>query len=197
MLREIKEALGWKESDLKGISPAYCMHKIKLEEEFKLVVQPQRRLNPTMKEVVIKDVLKLIEAGMIYLTDSSLVSPLHVVPKKEGSIVIRNEKNELILIRTVTGWRICIDYHRLNLTTPKDHFPLPFMDQMLEILVGQTYYNFLDGYSGYKQIVVNLTDQEKTNFTCPFGVFAYRVIPFRLSNAPATFQRCILSIFPT
>ena len=109
--------------------------------------------------------------------------------------VVKNEKNELIPTRTVTGWRMCIDYRRLNQATRKDHFPLPFMDQMLERLSGQAYYCFLDGYSGYNQITVNPEDDEKTAFTCPFGIFAYRRMPFGLCNAPATFQRCMQAIF--
>ncbi|XP_057425713.1 uncharacterized protein LOC130719087 [Lotus japonicus] len=118
-----------------------------------------------------------------------------VVPKKGGMTVITNDKNELIPTRTVTGWRMCIDYRKLNKATRKDHFPLPFMDQMLERLSGQAFYCFLDGYSRYNQITVNPEDQEKTAFTCPFGVFAYRKMPFGLCNAPATFQRCMLAIF--
>lgn len=99
-----------------------------------------------MKKVVRKEVLKLMEAGMIYpISDSSWVSPVHIVPKKGGIIVIRNE-NELILTRTITGWGMCIDYRKLNLAIRKDHFPLPFMDQILERLDGQAYYCFLDGY---------------------------------------------------
>jgi len=196
VLRENQGALGWKISDLKGISPAHCMHRIHMEAEYKPVVQPQRRLNPTMKEVVKKEVLKLLDAGMIYpISDSSWVSPVHVVPKKGGMTVVANEKNELIPTRTVTGWRMCIDYRRLNSATRKDHFPLPFMDQMIERLAGQAFYCFLDGYSGYNQIAVAPEDQEKTAFTCPFGVFAYRRMPFGLCGAPATFQRCMLSIF--
>nr|KYP66266.1 Retrovirus-related Pol polyprotein from transposon 17.6 [Cajanus cajan] len=109
--------------------------------------------------------------------------------------VIQNEKNELIPSRTVTGWRMCIDYRKLNKATRKDHFPLPFMDHMLERLAGQAYYCFLNGYSGYNQIVVDPEDQEKTAFICPFGVFAYWKMPFGLCNAPATFQRCMLAIF--
>jgi hypothetical protein len=116
-----------------------------------------------MKEVVRKEVVKLLEAGMIYpISDSSWVSPEQVVPKKGGMMVVKNEKNELIPTRTVTGWRMCIDYWRLNQATRKDHFPLPFMDQMLERLAGQAYYCFLDGYSGYNQITVNPDDHEKT-----------------------------------
>jgi hypothetical protein len=149
-----------------------------------------------MKEVVRKEVVKLLEAGMIYpISDSAWVSPVQVVPKKGGMTVITNDKNELIPSRTVTGWRMCIDYRQLNKATRKDHFPLPFIDQMLERLSGQEFYCFLDGYSGYNQITVNPEDHEKTPFTCPFGVFAYRRMSFGLCNAPATFQRCMQAIF--
>jgi hypothetical protein len=109
--------------------------------------------------------------------------------------VITNEKNELIPTRTIIGWRMCIDYRKLNLMTRKDHFPLPFMDQILERVADHEFYCFLNGYSGYNQIEIALEDQEKTIFTCPFGTFAYRMMPFGLCNALATFQRCMLSIF--
>jgi len=143
-------AIGWQLSDLKGISPAYCMHRIHMEADFKPTAQPQRRLNPAMKEVVKKEVQKLLESGMIYpISDSAWVSPVQMVPKKGGMTVIHNEKNELIRTRTVTGWRMCIDYRKLNQAIRKDHFPLPFMDQMLERLAGKAYYCFLDGYLGY------------------------------------------------
>nr|GEU62882.1 reverse transcriptase domain-containing protein [Tanacetum cinerariifolium] len=110
------------------------------------------------------------------------------VPKKRGFTVVENEDNELILTRLVTGWRVCIDYHKLNEATRKDHFPLPFMDQMLERLAGNQYYCFLDGFSGYFQIPIDPKDQEKTTFTCPYGTFAYRRMPFGLCNALGTFQ---------
>jgi hypothetical protein len=145
VLKRNKEALGWSIKDLKGISPAYCMHKIKMEEEYKPVVQPQRRLNPAMSEVVKKELQKLMAAVMIYpISDSPWVSPVHMVPKKT---VMKNDQNELIPTRNVTGWHMCIDYRRLNQATRKDHYPLPFFDQMLERLAKQAYYCFMDGYS--------------------------------------------------
>ncbi|GJU98416.1 reverse transcriptase domain-containing protein [Tanacetum coccineum] len=118
------------------------------------------------------------------------VSPVLVFPDS-GNNVVANEENELILTRLVTGWRVCIDYRKLNEATRKDHFPLPFMDQMIERLAGNEFYCFLDGFSGYFQIPIDPQDQEKTTFTCPYGTFAYRHMPFGLCNAPGTFQRCI------
>ncbi|GJY33845.1 reverse transcriptase domain-containing protein [Tanacetum coccineum] len=112
-----------------------------------------------------------------------------------GFTVVENDENELIPTRLVTGWRVCIDYRKLNEATRKDHFPLPFMDQMLERLAGNEYYCFLDGFSGYFQIPIDPHDQENTTFTCPYGTSAYRCMPFGLCNAPGTFQRCMMAIF--
>ncbi|XP_013624639.1 PREDICTED: uncharacterized protein LOC106330764 [Brassica oleracea var. oleracea] len=158
--------------------------------------QHQRRLNPNLKDVVKKEILKLLDAGVIYpISDSKWVSPVHVVPKKGGITVIKNDKDELIPTRTVTGHRMCIDYRKLNSASRKDHFPLPFIDQILKRLANHPFYCFLDGYSGFFQIPIHPNDQEKTTFTCPYGTFAYRRMPFDLCNAPATFQRCMMSIF--
>ncbi|GJV25841.1 DNA-directed DNA polymerase [Tanacetum coccineum] len=144
-----KSALAWKVVDIQGISPSFCTHKILMEDSFKIVVQPQRRLNPKVQDVVKAEIVKLLDAGLIYAISNS----------------------------------------------PWDHFPLPFIDQMLERLSRNEYYCFMDGFLGYFQIPLAPEDQEKTNFTCPYGTFAYRRMPFGLCNAPATFQQCMTTIF--
>nr|GEY53484.1 reverse transcriptase domain-containing protein [Tanacetum cinerariifolium] len=166
VLNSHKRAIAWKLFDIKGIDPKFCTHKILMEEDFKPAVQHQRR--STLKSMM-----------------SSRMS---------GFTVVENEENELILTRLVTRWRVWIDYRKLNEATSKDHFPLPFMDKMLERLAGNKYYCFLNGFSGYFQIPIDPKDQEKTTFTCPYGTFAYRHMPFGLCNAPGTFQRCMMAI---
>ncbi|GJT68925.1 hypothetical protein Tco_1028211 [Tanacetum coccineum] len=188
VLKSYRRAITWKISYIKGIDPRFCTHKILMEDDFKSAVQHQIRVNPKIHEVIKKEVIKLLDAGLIYpIPDSPWVSPVHCVPKKGGMTVIENEDNELIPTRLVTGWRICIDYRKLNDATHKDHLPLPFMDQMVERLAGNEYYCFLDGFLGYFQIHIDPQDQEKTTFTCPYGTFAYRCMPFGLCNAPGTF----------
>ena len=196
VLRDHKDALGWSLADLKGIHPFMCMHRILLEDGHKPSVEAQRRLNPTMKEVVCKEVLKWLDAGVIYpISDSAWVSPVQVVPKKGGTTMIKTENNTLLPSRTVTGLRICIDYRKLNKATRKNNFPLPFLDQMLGRLAGHEYHCFLDGYFGYNQIAIATEDQEKTTFTYPYGTFAFRRMLFGLCNALGTFQRCMMVIF--
>nr|GEX99120.1 reverse transcriptase domain-containing protein [Tanacetum cinerariifolium] len=165
VLMSHKRAIPWKLSYIKGIDPEFCTHKILMEDDFEPTVQHQRRVNPKIQDVI----------------------------KNEGGFTV--VENELILTHLVTGWHVYIDYQKLNESTRKDHFPLPFMDQMLERLARNEYYYFLDGFSGYFQIPINPKDQEKTTFTCPYRKFAYRRMPFRLCNAPGTFQRCMMAIF--
>ncbi|KAD6454877.1 hypothetical protein E3N88_09583 [Mikania micrantha] len=144
VLSTYKSAIGWTIADLKGISPSIVMHKIITEPDAKPARDTQRRLNPNMTEVVKKEVLKWLDAGIIFpISDSTWVSPTQTVPKKSG----------------------------------------------------QKFFCFLDGYSGYNQIAIHPDDQHKTTFTCPYGTFAFRRMPFDLCNAPATFQRCMMSIF--
>jgi hypothetical protein len=135
-------------------------------------------MNPNLREILKEELQKLLNAGFIYpISDSEWVSPLVIVPKK-------NRK-----------WRVCVDYRALNKSTQKDHFPLPFIDQVLDNLSGKNFFSFLDGFSGYNQIKIAPQDQDKTTFSSPWGTFAYRVLPFGLCNAPTTFQRAVLGIF--
>ncbi|GJW92640.1 reverse transcriptase domain-containing protein [Tanacetum coccineum] len=194
VLKNRKQAIAWKLSDIRGIDPEFCSHKILLENDYEPSVQHQRRVNPKIHDVIKKEVEKLLDTGLIYpISDSPWVSPVHCVPKKGGMTVVTNEENELVPTRLVTGWRVCIDYRKLNEATCKDHFPLPFMDQMLERLAGNEFYCFLMFF----QVISfhDPKDQEKTTFTCPYGTFAYRRMPFGLCNAPGTFQRCMMAIF--
>nr|GEV67368.1 reverse transcriptase domain-containing protein [Tanacetum cinerariifolium] len=192
VLKSQKQAITWKLTDIKGIDPEFFSYKILLKEDY----TPKRRVNPKIHDVIKKEVEKLLDARLIYpISDSPWVSPVHCVPKKGGITVITNDENEFVPTRLVTGWRVCIDYRKLNEATRKDHFSLLFMDQMLERLVGNEYYCFLDGFSSYFQIPIDPKDQEKTTFTYPYGTFAYKRMPFRLCNALGTFQRCMVAIF--
>nr|GEV77331.1 reverse transcriptase domain-containing protein [Tanacetum cinerariifolium] len=173
--------------------------KSSIEEppEFELKdIPPHLEVNLKIHEVIKAEVIKLLDAGLIYpISNSPWVSLMHVIPKKGGMMVVTNDNNELILTRLVTKWCVCIDYQKLNDATRKDHFTPPFMDQMLERLAENEFYCFPDGFFGYFQIPINLPDQEKTTFTCPYGTFAYRRMPFALCNALRTFQMCMVAIF--
>jgi hypothetical protein len=149
LLKKHRKVIGYSINDLKGLSQAFCTHRIPMEDQCKPVMDHQRRLTHAMREVVKKEVIKLLDAGIIYpVQHSGWVSPVHCVPKKGGLTVVKNEKDELIPQRTMTGWRMCIDYRKLNKATKKDHFLLPFIDDMLERLANHAYFCFLDGYSG-------------------------------------------------
>nr|GEW53616.1 reverse transcriptase domain-containing protein [Tanacetum cinerariifolium] len=162
VLKSHKRAIAWKLSDIQGINPEFYTHKILIEEDYKPTVQHQRRVNPKIHDVIKKEVEKLLVAGLIYpISDSPWVSPVHCVPKKGGFTVVENEESELILTRLVIRWRVCIDYQNLNEATRKDHFPLSFIDQMLERLAGNKYYCFLDGFFGYFQIPIDPRDRIK------------------------------------
>ncbi len=125
-----------------------------------------------------EELQKLLDVNITYpISDRKWISPLVVIPKKNGK------------------WCICVYYRKLNKATQKDHFPLPFIDQVLDTLVGKQFFSFLDGFGGYNQIQISPEDQDKTTFTYPWGTFTYKVFPFGLCNAPTTFHRAILSIF--
>ena len=143
-------------------------HHINLKEECKPVVQKLRRLGAVQQDALWKEVDWLLKAGFIFaVEDSEWVSPVVVIPKKNGK------------------WRVCIDYKPLNAATKRDHFPLPFQDEILNEVAGHERYTVCDGYSGYFQIRIAEEDQKKTTFITPWGCYAYRVMPFGLTNAPA------------
>ena len=172
---------------LRALVPLYVSTK-KLEKDAKTVVDHQRRLNPKMKEVVRNEILKLMEAGIIYpVDDSEWVSPVHCVPKKGGITVVPNDKNELIPQRIVTGYRMVIDFRKLNKATRKDHYPLPFIDQMLKRLSKHTHFCFLDGYSGFSDFYLCQINQklpllallELTLIDICLLVYAMHLLPFK------------------
>ena len=135
------------------------MHHIYLEENENPMRQPQRRLNPLVKDVVRNEVLILLDVDIIYhISNSSWVSPTQVVPKKNGIIMVKNDQRELIPTRLTIGWWVCIDFRKLNIVTKKYHFPLHFLDQVLERVVGHDYYYLLDGYLSYFKITIALED---------------------------------------
>lgn len=178
LLQQNLDVFAWSYSDLQGISPLMCQHYIDLEPDTKPVRQRQRRMNPNYTTLVKAELLKLLEADFIYpVANSEWVSPIVVVPKKNGKL------------------RICVDFRKLNHKTKRDHFPLPFTDQLLDTVGGQEMYSFLDGFSGYNQVSIAEKDQAKTTFTTDWGTYAYRVMPFGLCNAPATFQRVMMAAF--
>ncbi|CAN6554896.1 unnamed protein product [Malus baccata var. baccata] len=153
VLKEYKTAIGWTLADIKGISPTTCMHRILLEEGSKTSREAQRRLNPPMMEVVKKEIIKLLDCRVVYpISDSRWVSPVQCIPKKSGVTVVANAENELVPQCIQTGWRVCINYRKLNATTRKDHFPLPFIDQMLE--------RFIKNFSKVAQPLCRLLQKE-------------------------------------
>ncbi|GJW32668.1 reverse transcriptase domain-containing protein, partial [Tanacetum coccineum] len=147
-----------------------------------ITVQSQRRVNPKIHEVIKKEVLKLLDAGMIYsISDSPWVSPVHCVPKKGGITVVANAENELISTRLVTGWRVCINYRKLNEATRKDHFLLLFMDQMIERLTGNEFYCFLDGFS---RPMTHLLEKETPFAFSKDCIDAFQTLKKKLTEAP-------------
>ncbi|MCO5598443.1 hypothetical protein L7F22_052538 [Adiantum nelumboides] len=164
--------------ELKGIDPRVCQYKIPLRLDARPIRMQRYRMNPNYAAKVKEEIDALLKAGFIAEVESSdWLFPIVVVPKKNGKL------------------RICVDFKKLNEQTIKDPFPLPFTDTMLNQVAGHEMYSFLDGYSGYNQISLAEEDREKTAFITEWGAFIYLVMPFGLCNAPATFQRAMMTIF--
>ena len=161
-----------------GIDPSIVEHEIKLYDNARPVRQKLRPVNPKKATAIKAEVQKLLKAGFIYpVALTEWVSNPVPVNKKLGAI------------------RVCTDFRDLNLACPKDNYPTPFIDQIIDECAGHEVFSFMDGFSGYNQIQIKEEDQHKTAFICPWGTFAYRKMPFGLKNAGATFQRAMSYAF--
>ena len=117
---------------MRGIPSGLCTHHVYIKNDSKPILQPQCRMKPNLRDIVEEEIQKNLEEGFIYpISNSECVSTLVILPKKNGK------------------WRIYVDYRELNKATQKDHFPLPFIDQVLDTLSGKIFFSFLDGFSGY------------------------------------------------
>ncbi|MCO5576707.1 hypothetical protein L7F22_030522 [Adiantum nelumboides] len=178
LLKEFKDIFAWTYHDMKGVPPSVVQHTIPMSSTVKPVQQRPYPMNPKYAKIVQEELKKLIKCGFIYpIEHSEWVSPIIIVAKKNGKL------------------RVCMDLKKVNVAIRRDHYPLPYLQHVLERVAGKEAYSFLDGYSGYNQITIALEDQAKTAFITNFGVFAFQVMAFGLTNAPATFQRLINTAF--
>ncbi|MCO5555452.1 hypothetical protein L7F22_008997 [Adiantum nelumboides] len=178
LLKEFKDIFAWTYHDMKGVPLSVVQHTIPMISTAKPVQQRPYPMNPKYAKIVQEELKKLIQCGFIYpIEHSEWVSPIVIVPKKNGKL------------------RVCVDLKKVNATTRRDHYPLPYSEHVLERVAGKEAYSFLDGYSGYNQITIALEYRAKIAFITEFGVFAFRVMAFGLTNAPATFQRLINTAF--
>lgn len=166
LCQEFDDVFSWQYEDLKGFNPALAQHTIELEVDVKPVRQKQRLLNPKLEHLMKTELNKLIQGNIIFpINHTSWVSNLVPVRKKNGEL------------------RHCVDFRDLNRASLKDHYPLPSMDYILQVVSGSDRFSLLDGYYGYNQILVKEDDQFKTAFTTKWGTMAYRKMPFGLSNS--------------
>ena len=177
-LRQNHDVFAWAHSDMKGIHPSITSHRLNVLPTARPIRQKVRRFHPDRQKIIRNEIDKLLEAGFIREVDyPDWLANVVVVPKKEGK------------------WRVCVDYTNLNNACPKDSFPLPRIDQIVDSTAGQGMLSFLDAFSGYHQIPMSPADEEKTAFMTPHDLYCYRVMPFGLKNAGATYQRLMTKIF--
>ena len=174
MFKEFHDVFSSSYEEMLGIDPSIVEHKIQTYPDAKPVRQKLRTVNPRKAATVKAEVEKLLKVGFIYpISLTEWVSNLVPIDKKQGTICV------------------CTDFRDLNKACPKDNYPTPFIDQIIEGCAGSEVFSFMDGFSGYNQIQIKLEDQHKTAFICPWGTFAYKKMPFGLKNAGAIFQRAM------
>src|SRR5271156_1480600 len=177
-LKEYRDVFAWSYKDLKGVDPEICQHTIPMKEDAKPSRQRPYTYNDNFARRIKEEIDKLKEAEFIYeIEHTDWVSPIVVVPKKNGKL------------------RVCVKLKKVNAATIRDNYPLSIIDHVIERVAGKEAYSFLDRFSGYNQVSIDPKDQHKTAFATEWGIFAYRVMPFGLMNAPATFQRLMSHAF--
>jgi hypothetical protein len=178
LFKEFRDIFAWSYEEIPGIDPDIVIHEIKTYLDAKPVWQRLHPVHPRKADAIKLEVEKLLKAGFIYLVALiDWVSILIPIDKKQGIICV------------------CVDYRDINKSCPKDNFPTPFVDQIVDDCAESEIFSLMDGFSEYNQINIVTEDQHKTAFICPWGTFAYRKLPFGLKNAGATFQRAMSYAF--
>ncbi|CAE6199346.1 unnamed protein product [Arabidopsis arenosa] len=177
-LKENKHTFAWSAKDMPGIDKSIITHDLNVDLSFKPIKQKRRKLGPDRAQAVNDEVDKLLKIGSIREVKYPdwLANPV-VVKKKNGK------------------WRVCVDFTDINKACPKDSFPLPHIDRLVESMAGNELLTFMDAFSGYNQIMMNPEDEEKTSFITDRGIYCYKVMPFGLKNAGATYQRLVNKMF--
>jgi len=177
-LKENASTFAWATSDMKGINPAITSHELNVDPTIKPIRQKRRKLGHDRSKAVNEEVERLLAAGSITEVryPEWLANPV-VVKKKNGK------------------WRVCVDFTDLNRACPKDSYPLPHIDRLVESTAGNELLTFMDAFSGYNQIMMHPDDQEKTAFITDRGTYCYKVMMFGLKNAGATYQRLVNRMF--
>ncbi|CAL8175199.1 unnamed protein product [Prunus armeniaca] len=178
LLKEFRDVFAWSYEEMSGLNPSLVSHTLNIELGTKPIVQPKRNFHPEVEKQIKVEIEKLLAAGFI----KPIKHPTwlaNIVPMKKKTGVIR----------------ICTDYRDLNRACPKDEFPLPNMDILIDSTSGQGLLSFMDGFSGYNKIKMSPKDAENTAFRTPYGNFYYTVMPFGLKNAGATYQRAMTAVF--
>ena len=177
-LRQNRDVFAWKQADMGGIDPIVITHKLNTSLSFKPVKQKRRSFAPERQKAINEEVGKLLQAGAIREVE---------YPEWLANVV---------LVKKANGkWRLCIDFTDINKACPKDSFPLPRIDLIVDAIAGHELLSFMDAFSGYNQISMDPDDQEKTLFVTAQGTYCYRVMPFGLKNAGATYQRLVNRMF--